>query len=262
MGQGLSLRSQEGDVEYVQVCTHVCTYMYVWVHRAHMYVYMCVRTCAHCMYVCIYVGFPGGSDSKESARNVGEPGVIPWSGRPPGEGKGYPCVCASYTRACVRVCSDCAYMYACVCGVCTECVRGVCAVTVCKHVGVRVCVQLCTVCAHLYMCAPCEHTRARAWALPVPQRLLDAAVAALRPLMDPNLQVLKGARGVTASPTIPLPSVLPGLRPVLRTQCVNLQCLTCMDSAPKSETEEVESQEGIPHVTLCPARSVHVWMTC
>ena len=142
---------------YVQVCTHVCTYMYVWVHRAHMYVYMCVRTCAHCMYVCIYMGFPGGSDSKESARNVGEPGVIPWSGRPPGEGKGYPCVCASYTSACVRVCSDCAYMYACVCGVCTECVRGVCAVTVCKHVGVRVCVQLCTVCARVYMCmgAPC-----------------------------------------------------------------------------------------------------------
>ena len=35
-------------------------------------------------------GFPGGSDSKEPACNVGDPGLIPGSGRSPGEGKGYP----------------------------------------------------------------------------------------------------------------------------------------------------------------------------
>ena len=35
-------------------------------------------------------GFPGGSDGKESACNAGEPGLIPGSGRPPGEGNGYP----------------------------------------------------------------------------------------------------------------------------------------------------------------------------
>ena len=35
-------------------------------------------------------GFPGGSDSKESACNVGIPGLIPGSGRPPGEGNGSP----------------------------------------------------------------------------------------------------------------------------------------------------------------------------
>ena len=35
-------------------------------------------------------GFPGGSDGKESARNVGDPGSIPGSGRSPGEGIGYP----------------------------------------------------------------------------------------------------------------------------------------------------------------------------
>ena len=29
----------------------------------------------------------GGSDSKESACNVGDPGLIPGSGRSPGEGK-------------------------------------------------------------------------------------------------------------------------------------------------------------------------------
>ena len=35
-------------------------------------------------------GFPGGSDSKESACNAGDPGLIPGSGRSPGEGNGFP----------------------------------------------------------------------------------------------------------------------------------------------------------------------------
>ena len=33
---------------------------------------------------------PSGSDSKESARNAGDPGSIPGSGRSPGEGNGNP----------------------------------------------------------------------------------------------------------------------------------------------------------------------------
>ena len=37
-----------------------------------------------------YLGFPGGSDSKESACNLGDLGSIPRLGRSPGEGKGYP----------------------------------------------------------------------------------------------------------------------------------------------------------------------------
>ena len=36
------------------------------------------------------VGFPGGSDGKESAYNAGDLGLIPGSGRSPGEGNGYP----------------------------------------------------------------------------------------------------------------------------------------------------------------------------
>ena len=36
------------------------------------------------------VSFPCGSASKESACNVGHLGLIPGSGRSPGEGKGYP----------------------------------------------------------------------------------------------------------------------------------------------------------------------------
>ena len=35
-------------------------------------------------------GSPGGSDGKESACNAGDPGLIPGSGRSPGEGNGNP----------------------------------------------------------------------------------------------------------------------------------------------------------------------------
>ena len=35
-------------------------------------------------------GFPGGSDGKESTCNIGNPGLIPVSGRSFGEGNGYP----------------------------------------------------------------------------------------------------------------------------------------------------------------------------
>ena len=37
-----------------------------------------------------FKGFPGGSDSKESTYNVGDPGSIPGLGRSPGDGNGYP----------------------------------------------------------------------------------------------------------------------------------------------------------------------------
>ena len=36
------------------------------------------------------MGFSGGSKSKESACNAGDPDLIPGSGRPPGEENGYP----------------------------------------------------------------------------------------------------------------------------------------------------------------------------
>ena len=43
----------------------------------------------------IEAGFPGGSDGKESACNVGDPSLIPGSGRSPGEGNGtYPNILA------------------------------------------------------------------------------------------------------------------------------------------------------------------------
>ena len=36
------------------------------------------------------LGFPGSSDGKEPACNSGDLGLIPGSGRCPGEGNGYP----------------------------------------------------------------------------------------------------------------------------------------------------------------------------
>ena len=41
-----------------------------------------------------YQGFSGDSDSKESACNAGDLGLIPGSGRSPGEGNGYPLQCS------------------------------------------------------------------------------------------------------------------------------------------------------------------------
>ena len=35
-------------------------------------------------------GFPGSSDDRESVYNAGNPGLIPGSGRSPGEGNVYP----------------------------------------------------------------------------------------------------------------------------------------------------------------------------
>ena len=63
-------------------CTSVSTiadtlYAFGWVFEPnYTYVYVS-HTC-----------FPGGSDGKASACNVGDPGSIPGSGRSPGEGNG------------------------------------------------------------------------------------------------------------------------------------------------------------------------------
>ena len=42
------------------------------------------------LFPCSLRGFPGGSDSKESACNAGDQDSIPGLGRSPGEGNGYP----------------------------------------------------------------------------------------------------------------------------------------------------------------------------
>ena len=59
-------------------------------------------------FLCIFYtsGFPGGSDGKESTLNVGNPSLIPGSGRSPGEGNGnqlqYSCLEVSMNRGACR----------------------------------------------------------------------------------------------------------------------------------------------------------------
>ena len=51
-------------------------------YRIGHYIYLLSST--------LVMGFPGGSDSKESACNAGDLELIPGSGRSPGEGNGNP----------------------------------------------------------------------------------------------------------------------------------------------------------------------------
>ena len=51
--------------------------------------YICVCVCV-CIINLLYMGFPGSSNSKESACNAGDSGSISGLGRSPGEGNGYP----------------------------------------------------------------------------------------------------------------------------------------------------------------------------
>ena len=44
------------------------------------------------------MGFPGGSDCKESAYNAGHLGSIPGSGRSPGERNDYPLKCGTVVK--------------------------------------------------------------------------------------------------------------------------------------------------------------------
>ena len=48
-------------------------------------IYVCICICAY-----INIGFPGGSDGKESPCSAEDSGLIPGSGRSPGEGNGNP----------------------------------------------------------------------------------------------------------------------------------------------------------------------------
>ena len=60
----------------------------------------------------LVMGFPGGSDGKVSACNVGDPGSIPGLGRSPGEGNGNP-----IQYACLENPRDRGSWWAAVCGV-------------------------------------------------------------------------------------------------------------------------------------------------
>ena len=73
--------------------------MVIWVMKICFYtsfVYSChlifsasARSHCFCLLLCPSI-FPGGSDGKASAYNVGDPDSIPGSGRSPGEGNSNP----------------------------------------------------------------------------------------------------------------------------------------------------------------------------
>ena len=63
------------------LCTFVCKFLY-----GHTVSFLGVELLGHI----VILGFPGSSAGKESACNAGDPGLIPGSGRFPGEGIGYP----------------------------------------------------------------------------------------------------------------------------------------------------------------------------
>ena len=59
----------------------------------------------------VFLGFPSGSDSKEFTCNAGDPGLIPGSGRSPGEGNGnpvqYSCLENPHEQGCLAGYSSC-----------------------------------------------------------------------------------------------------------------------------------------------------------
>ena len=65
--------------------------------KSPQYVFFCIKllslslVCLRFIHVVTSIlGFPGGSDGKESACNIGDLGLIPGLGRSPGEGNGNP----------------------------------------------------------------------------------------------------------------------------------------------------------------------------
>ena len=61
----------------------------LYIQRVYYNVYMYICVCIYIyiyIYIYVYMGFPDGSDSKESACNAGDPDLIPRLGRSHGEG--------------------------------------------------------------------------------------------------------------------------------------------------------------------------------
>ena len=67
----------------IVLCPHICAYM-SWIYVCTcMHLYVCIPYAYMCFFVheCLHVGFPGGSDGKQSACNVGRPGLDHWVGK-------------------------------------------------------------------------------------------------------------------------------------------------------------------------------------
>ena len=86
---------------YILICIHTqliyaCICIYSFIHS--VYTLICMSLQLHCYNIIIYLqpkpaiilGFPGGSMVKNLSGNAGDVGLVPGSGRSPGEGNGNP----------------------------------------------------------------------------------------------------------------------------------------------------------------------------
>ena len=68
--------------------------VFIYIYIYTIYVIICIYGIyginMYVIYMSYILIFPSGSDGKESACNAGDPGLLPVSGRSPGEGNGYP----------------------------------------------------------------------------------------------------------------------------------------------------------------------------
>ena len=71
------------------MCVCIYIYTYIYIHYIYMCVYIYIYVCV-CVCVCVCDGLPSGTDSKEASCHAGDLGLIPGSGRSPGEGSDDP----------------------------------------------------------------------------------------------------------------------------------------------------------------------------
>ena len=63
----------------------IYTQKLVCIYDTQAFIYICIKR-----YIHMNMGFPRGTDGKESACHAGDPGLIPELGRSPGEGNSNP----------------------------------------------------------------------------------------------------------------------------------------------------------------------------
>ena len=83
--ESLSFFFLENEIQLIYNVSDIQQMVQIYIYISYIY-----------FQIYIYKGFPGGSDSKESACNAGNPCLFSGSGRSPGEGNGnpfqYPCL--------------------------------------------------------------------------------------------------------------------------------------------------------------------------
>ena len=87
---GKSWGNDSLQMDWMCVCVCVCVCMYILNNEYLRVSHDRLKTETSLSIVKNWMDFPGGSDSKASAHNAGDLGLIPGSGRSPGEGNGNP----------------------------------------------------------------------------------------------------------------------------------------------------------------------------